>query len=719
MNTTTQTTRPFYKLPKSSPIEENPPTNNVFQTSPTNYIENQGQLIPKRSAPPPPKVAQKVIQMSSASELNGTSPSGKDNQRRGHKKPNSLGPPPKPTRSNEPSYQAALARSPSAGSGQKQGLPSESPTSPKYAASGYSSLKGAPAINVHGEPIQQSSATEKDGSKPLKFFGSLISDFLGPKKRVEISSPYDPVHLTHVGFNQETGEFTGLPKEWQTLLQESGISKQDQQAHPQAVLDIVAFYQDTAGGKNPNLIWEKFNNAKIANKTSPSVSPSSPKAVDKIFENPRTAPVPPDKRKPSPPTVPTRPSNPTTNQKNYKSSKNNSMSPPKPSRNMTEPPRLPPITPLPPLESKTLPHPPPKPKPPRHNQNNQGSPTNPSASKTHSPSANVGQGPKVPPQGSQRRPPQRNKQNKDSGNIIDRLNAICSEGNPELFYTNLVKIGQGASGGVYTAYQKGTNLSVAIKRMNLEQQPKKDLIINEILVMRESKHKNIVNFIDSYLYAGELWVIMEYMEGGSLTDVVTTNIMSEGQIARVCIETLKGLNHLHEKGVIHRDIKSDNVLLSLQGDIKLTDFGFCAQINEHNNKRTTMVGTPYWMAPEVVTRKEYGPKVDIWSLGIMAIEMIEGEPPYLNENPLRALYLIATNGTPQLQNPNGISQQFRLFLNECLEVDTERRPTASELYDEIEDGNKTIIKCHRFLEKADHQNTLVPLIKAARDNSRK
>jgi p21-activated kinase 1 len=209
------------------------------------------------------------------------------------------------------------------------------------------------------------------------------------------------------------------------------------------------------------------------------------------------------------------------------------------------------------------------------------------------------------------------------------------------------------------------------------------------------------------------------MEGGSLTDVVTFNIMSEGQIAAVCRETLNGLQHLHSKGVIHRDIKSDNVLLSLQGDIKLTDFGFCAQINEHHNKRTTMVGTPYWMAPEVVTRKEYGPKVDIWSLGIMAIEMIEGEPPYLNENPLRALYLIATNGTPQLQNPSGISQQFRLFLNECLEVDTERRPTAAELYDEIEDGNKTIVKCHRFLEKADHQGTLVPLIKAARDNSRK
>ncbi|CAB4380216.1 unnamed protein product [Rhizophagus irregularis] len=717
---TTQTPRPFYKLPKSSPAEESPPTN----TSPSVNINsnekiNKEKLIPKRSAPPPPEVAQKNVQMS-ASGLNGlnTSPSGKDSQRRGTKKPNSLGPPPKPTRSPNDPYQ--LARSPSAGSGQKQSFSSESPTSPKYSASGYSSLKGAPAINVHGEPIQPS-PNEKDGNtKSLKFFGNFLSDILGPKKRVEISSPYDPVHLTHVGFNQETGEFTGLPKEWQQLLQESGISKQDQQAHPQAVLDIVAFYQDTAGGKNPHAIWEKFNNAKIANKTSPSITPTSPKQVDKLFENPRTAPVPPDtKKKPPPPAVPARPMNPT-GQKSYKPKPNNS--PPKPSRsNTTEPPRLPPITPLPPLESKTLPHPPPKPKPPRHNQNNQGGPTSASASKPQSPSSSPGQGPKGPPQqqGSQRRPPPRNKQPKDSGNIIDRLNAICSEGNPEHFYTNLVKIGQGASGGVYTAYQKGTNVSVAIKRMNLEQQPKKDLIINEILVMRESKHKNIVNFIDSYLFAGELWVIMEYMEGGSLTDVVTTNIMSEGQIARVCIETLKGLNHLHEKGVIHRDIKSDNVLLSLQGDIKLTDFGFCAQINEHHNKRTTMVGTPYWMAPEVVTRKEYGPKVDIWSLGIMAIEMIEGEPPYLNENPLRALYLIATNGTPQLQNPSGISQQFRLFLNECLEVDTERRPTAAELYDEIDDGNKTIVKCHRFLEKADHQGTLVPLIKAARDNSRK
>ena len=108
--------------------------------------------------------------------------------------------------------------------------------------------------------------------------------------------------------------------------------------------------------------------------------------------------------------------------------------------------------------------------------------------------------------------------------------------------------------------------------MDLDKQPKKDLIINEILVMRASRHANIVNYIDSFLYKNELWVVMEYMEGGSLTDVVTANLMTEGQIAAVSRETAQGLQHLHKHGVIHRDIKSDNVLLSLTGDIKLSTY---------------------------------------------------------------------------------------------------------------------------------------------------
>ncbi|KAH8707514.1 kinase-like domain-containing protein [Phaeosphaeriaceae sp. PMI808] len=277
------------------------------------------------------------------------------------------------------------------------------------------------------------------------------------------------------------------------------------------------------------------------------------------------------------------------------------------------------------------------------------------------------------------RPRQRPRQSQQGTDIVAKLNAICTNADPTLKYKQFNKIGQGASGGVFTAYEVGTNKCVAIKQMNLEQQPKKDLIINEILVMKDSKHKNIVNFMDSFLVKGDLWVVMEYMEGGSLTDVVTFNIMSEGQIAAVCRETLHGLQHLHSKGVIHRDIKSDNILLSLEGNIKLTDFGFCAQINENHNKRTTMVGTPYWMAPEVVTRKEYGRKVDIWSLGIMAIEMIEGEPPYLNESPLRALWLIATNGTPTIKEEHALSAMFRDFLGFSLKVDPDKRASAHDL----------------------------------------
>jgi p21-activated kinase 1 len=107
---------------------------------------------------------------------------------------------------------------------------------------------------------------------------------------------------------------------------------------------------------------------------------------------------------------------------------------------------------------------------------------------------------------------------------------------PYTLYQNYDKIGQGASGGVYTAIENVSGRIVAIKQMNLEQQPKKDLIVNEILVMKESSHKNIVNFLDSFLVKGDLWVVMEYMEGGSLTDVVTYNIMSEGQISAVCRE---------------------------------------------------------------------------------------------------------------------------------------------------------------------------------------
>ncbi|KAL1914214.1 uncharacterized protein VTP21DRAFT_9667 [Calcarisporiella thermophila] len=507
-------------------------------------------------------------------------------------------------------------------------------------------------------------------------FVGNVSDLLsgtGSEKKgaFDISSPYNATHNIHVGFNSDTGEFTGLPREWQALLQASGISKQDQQAHPQAVLDIIGFYTENQRKKD-DAVWAKFNNAQVLSKT--------------ITQDANEIPLEPTKPSTTKPYVPTRlpPSRPQTPPPPPRTSKapGRSQSPAnlKPITPNTAQPHSISTVPNDSLPRKASPAPTPPPKPAHVKMRQQEA---------------------IP----RRRPPKPSTENDEV--IHAKLKEICTDADPTRLYRNLVKIGQGASGGVYTAYQVGTNLSVAIKQMNLEQQPKKELIINEILVMRESQHRNLVNFIDSFLYRGALWVVMEYMEGGSLTEVVTYNIMTEGQIACVCKEILEGIHHLHSNGVIHRDIKSDNVLLSLNGDIKLTDFGFCAQLNEMDAKRTTMVGTPYWMAPEVVTRKSYGPKVDVWSLGILTIEMIEGEPPYLSEAPLRALYLIATNGTPKLQNPGALSPVLQDFLQRSLTVDPEARPNAAQLLK------------HPFLARPDSCSSLIPLIRAAREQMKR
>ncbi|XP_023009184.1 serine/threonine-protein kinase PAK 2 isoform X2 [Maylandia zebra] len=502
------------------------------------------------------------------------------------------------------------------------GVCEDKPPAPPVRMSSQGGVKDAQSTNHNSRPLPSAPEEKKPRNKIISIFGEKGKKKDRDKDRPEISSPSDFEHTIHVGFDAVTGEFTGMPEQWARLLQTSNISKSEQKQNPQAVLDVLKFFDSTSGK-------QKYLSFSGADKGSQSPgkqgTATSPSGKDDDDDDEADSP---------PPIVAPRP-------EHTKSMYTKTVEPiPAPVGNAT---------------SKAA-----------DKQNN-------------------------------------TPRKMTDDEIMEKLRTIVSIGDPKKKYTRYDKIGQGASGTVYTAIDVATGQEVAIKQINLQKQPKKELIINEILVMKELKNPNIVNFVDSFLVGDELFVVMEYLAGGSLTDVVTETCMDEAQIAAVCREVLQALEFLHANQVIHRDIKSDNVLLGMDGSVKLTDFGFCAQITPEQSKRSTMVGTPYWMAPEVVTRKAYGPKVDIWSLGIMAIEMVEGEPPYLNENPLRALYLIATNGTPELQNPEKLSPVFRSFLNLCLEMDVEKRGSGRQLLQ------------HPFLKVAKPLSSLTPLILAAKE----
>jgi len=305
---------------------------------------------------------------------------------------------------------------------------------------------------------------------------------------------------------------------------------------------------------------------------------------------------------------------------------------------------------------------------------------------------------------------------------------------------------------VYVAKTLATNKRVAIKEMDLSHQPRKELIVNEILVMKESQHPNIVNFLESYLVKNnELWVVMEYMEGGALTDIIENNTLEEDQISGISLEVGIFLYHVsvadgsffirHARvcaiytvnpsfTAISSPTMSSSTRKAVLKSVRISfsavprcclitataDFGFCAKLTDQKSKRATMVGTPYWMAPEVVKQKEYGAKVDVWSLGIMAIEMIENEPPYLDEEPLKALYLIATNGTPTLKKPELLSKELKNFLSVCLCVDVRSRANSSELLQVrgvVQSVRSPLMPCmqHEFLKKGCAPSGLAPLLR--------
>ncbi|KAL7854208.1 hypothetical protein AOLI_G00210520 [Acnodon oligacanthus] len=258
--------------------------------------------------------------------------------------------------------------------------------------------------------------------------------------------------------------------------------------------------------------------------------------------------------------------------------------------------------------------------------------------------------------------------------------------NPNELWDIVGELGDGAFGKVYKAQNKETGVLAAAKVIETKSEEELEDYMVEIEILATCDHHHIVKLLDAFFYEQKLWIMIEFCPGGA----VDANMLeldrglTEKQIQVVCRQMLEALVYLHGKKIIHRDLKAGNILLTLDGDIKLADFGVSAKNTKTLQRRDSFIGTPYWMAPEVVmceTIKDapYDYKADIWSLGITLIELAQMEPPHHELNPMRVLLKIAKSDPPTLEQPSKWSMDFKDFLRKCLDKNPETRPTATQL----------------------------------------
>lgn len=264
------------------------------------------------------------------------------------------------------------------------------------------------------------------------------------------------------------------------------------------------------------------------------------------------------------------------------------------------------------------------------------------------------------------------------------------------------QLGKGAFGVVYRAIDKVTKQNVAVKQIDLESSDEIKDIQQEIAILSNCKHPNITKYYGCFLKNYKLWIIMEYLGGGSCHSLLSAGPFSEDVIAIIVSQVIQALVYLHAGGKIHRDIKAANLLISDQGDVKIADFGVATQLSNNLSKRHTVVGTPYWMPPEIICQKQYNNSADVWSLGITAIEMAYGLPPLSQYPPMQAIFRIADGEQPSLGS--GFSEEFNDFVNTCLQRDPKMRPSVRQLLN------------HKFVERGSrvNRNELVKCIEKKR-----
>nr|XP_045597775.1 serine/threonine-protein kinase 10-like isoform X2 [Procambarus clarkii] len=257
---------------------------------------------------------------------------------------------------------------------------------------------------------------------------------------------------------------------------------------------------------------------------------------------------------------------------------------------------------------------------------------------------------------------------------------------PEEFWDIVGELGDGAYGKVYKAVHKETKQLAALKQVALEEEEDLETFMIEIDILSECKHKNIVELLEAYHYNGKLWMYLEYCDGGAMDSIMADlyRPLTEPQIAYVCKYLVEALVYIHEQKVIHRDLKAGNVLLTMEGGVKLADFGVSAKNKNTYDKRGTFIGTPYWLAPEVILCEtfidaKYDYKADVWSLGISLIEFAQMDPPNHEVSPVRVMLKIQKSDPPKLDYPSKYSKEFNDFISKCLVKDPALRPSAVEL----------------------------------------